>query len=262
MQIAVTVLDAQPRAIAEWSLESPVIGNGHAGFGRRASEKDPQGHLADVPPHHPGPGLRAGVHQDLHVRSVVRAGLGQRSRVGQTPSHPSRDRVHRPVERVRVLRSTGAVAGDLRHLRPGARAGVLRSLDHPDPNAADRRGSCRRLLVGALDAPGGDLPHARARRPAPRPQLLRSTRSGQHRDRAPRRSLGPRTGALRFGDERAALAGALCTMLGAVTGFTNKSLRPLVAGHLDQPHTQSKMSYDLRRLRLHGLIQRIPRNNT
>jgi hypothetical protein len=73
---------------------------------------------------------------------------------------------------------------------------------------------------------------------------------------------GQRTGALRFGDERAtALAGALCTVLGAVTGFTNNSLRPLVAGHLEQPYTQSKMSYDLRRLRLHGLIQRIPRKN-
>ena len=46
---------------------------------------------------------------------------------------------------------------------------------------------------------------------------------------------GQRTGALRFGDERAtALAGALCTVLGAVTGFTNKSLRPLVAGQLDE----------------------------
>ena len=50
MQNAITVLDAQPRAIAEGSLESPVIGNGHAGFGRRTSEKDPQGHLADVVP--------------------------------------------------------------------------------------------------------------------------------------------------------------------------------------------------------------------
>ncbi len=39
MQNAATVLDAQPRAIAEWSLESPVIGNGHAGFGRGAPEK-------------------------------------------------------------------------------------------------------------------------------------------------------------------------------------------------------------------------------
>ena len=37
---------------------------------------------------------------------------------------------------------------------------------------------------------------------------------------------GQRTGALRFGDQRAmALAGALCLVVHAVTGFTNKSLR-------------------------------------
>ncbi|HEY2651887.1 MAG TPA: hypothetical protein VGI50_08200 [Solirubrobacteraceae bacterium] len=78
---------------------------------------------------------------------------------------------------------------------------------------------------------------------------------------------GQRTGALRFGDTRAtALAGALCQLLPAVTGFTNKSLRGLVAGLLDQDYSysysQSKMSYDLRRLRLHGLIQRLPHSNT
>ena len=50
MQNATTVLDAQPRAIAEWSLESPVIRNGHAGFGRGVSEKDPSGHLAGTLP--------------------------------------------------------------------------------------------------------------------------------------------------------------------------------------------------------------------
>ena len=75
---------------------------------------------------------------------------------------------------------------------------------------------------------------------------------------------GQRTGALRFGDQRAmALAGALCHIQHAVTGgFTNKSLRGLVAGHLGQTHyTASKMSYDLRRLRLHGLIQRLPHSN-
>jgi hypothetical protein len=74
---------------------------------------------------------------------------------------------------------------------------------------------------------------------------------------------GQRTGALRFGDQRAmALAGALCHHLPAVTGFTNKSLRGLVAGHLGQDYSQSKMSYDLRRLRLHGLIKRLPHKNT
>ena len=79
----------------------------------------------------------------------------------------------------------------------------------------------------------------------------------------PHNNGGQRTGALRFGDQRAmALAGALCHQLPAVTGFTNKSLRGLVAGHLGQDYNQNKMSYDLRRLRLHGLIQRLPRKNT
>ncbi|MCA1680724.1 MAG: hypothetical protein LC777_18145, partial [Actinobacteria bacterium] len=79
----------------------------------------------------------------------------------------------------------------------------------------------------------------------------------------PHHQGGQRTGALRFGDQRAiALAGALCHLLPAVTGFTNKSLRGLVAGHLGQDYSQSKMSYDLRRLRLHGLIQRLPHKNT
>jgi hypothetical protein len=74
---------------------------------------------------------------------------------------------------------------------------------------------------------------------------------------------GHRAGALRFGDSRAmALAGALCCVLPAVTGFTNKSLRGLVAGLLGQDYSTTNMSYDLRRLRLHGLIQRLPRSNT
>jgi hypothetical protein len=74
---------------------------------------------------------------------------------------------------------------------------------------------------------------------------------------------GQRTAALRFGDIRAiALAGALCTVLNAVTGFTNKSLRGLVAAFLAQDYSQRQMSYDLRRLRLHGLIQRLPHSNT
>jgi hypothetical protein len=74
---------------------------------------------------------------------------------------------------------------------------------------------------------------------------------------------GQRTGALRFGDVRVmALTGALCAWIHAVAGFTNKSLRSLVAGLLDTDYTSSQMTYDLRRLRLHGLIQRIPRTNT
>lgn len=74
---------------------------------------------------------------------------------------------------------------------------------------------------------------------------------------------GQRTGAFRFGDVRAmALAGALCMLVHAVTGFTNKSLRGLVAGLLGADYSASQMSYDLRRLRLHGLIERLPHTNT
>ena len=74
---------------------------------------------------------------------------------------------------------------------------------------------------------------------------------------------GQRTGAFRFGDPRAmALAGALCCVAHTVTGITNKSLRGLVAGLLGADYSTSQMSYDLRRLRLHRLIERTPGTNT
>ena len=74
---------------------------------------------------------------------------------------------------------------------------------------------------------------------------------------------GQRTGALRFGDQRAmALAGALCVALNTVVGFTNKSLRALVSQLLDGSFSSSQMTYDLRRLRLKGLVTRIEHTNT
>jgi len=74
---------------------------------------------------------------------------------------------------------------------------------------------------------------------------------------------GQRTGALRFGDPRAmALAGALCCVVHAVTGVTNQSLRGLVAGLLGHDYSTNQMTYDLRRLRLHGIIERIPHTHT
>ena len=73
---------------------------------------------------------------------------------------------------------------------------------------------------------------------------------------------GRRTPALRFGDPRVmALAGALCQTLLAATGFTNKNLRVLIAGLLGSAYTPGQMTYDLRRLRLAGLIRRIERTN-
>lgn len=74
---------------------------------------------------------------------------------------------------------------------------------------------------------------------------------------------GRRAPALRFGDPRVqALAGALCTTALAVTGITNKSLRALMTGLLGGAnYTMNQASYDLARLRINGLITRIPGKN-
>jgi hypothetical protein len=76
-------------------------------------------------------------------------------------------------------------------------------------------------------------------------------------------SDGRRAPALRFGDPRVmALAGALCAVVHTITGFTNRSLRAQVATLLGEPYSSHQMSYDLRRLRLKGLITRLPHTNT
>ena len=58
------------------------------------------------------------------------------------------------------------------------------------------------------------------------------------------------------------LCGAFCVMVNTVTGFINQSLRGLVAGLLGADYNANQMSYDLRRLRLHGLIERVEGTNT
>jgi hypothetical protein len=74
---------------------------------------------------------------------------------------------------------------------------------------------------------------------------------------------GRRVPALRFGEPRVmALAGALSLTLAGACGLTNKSLRALTARLLGTPYTASQMTYDLRRLRLNGLIRRIPHTHT
>jgi hypothetical protein len=73
---------------------------------------------------------------------------------------------------------------------------------------------------------------------------------------------GQRTPALRFGDPRVmALAGALCALVHAVVGFTNRSLCARVSPPLGGLYTSAQMTYDLRRLRLKGLIRRIEHTN-
>ena len=67
--------------------------------------------------------------------------------------------------------------------------------------------------------------------------------------------------ALRFGDPRVvALLQALCRFAQLPAGFRNRELRPHVAALLGRElttYSRGAMTYDLRRLRLHGLIQRI-----
>ena len=76
---------------------------------------------------------------------------------------------------------------------------------------------------------------------------------------------GQRASALRFGDARGqALLSALVLFSFQLRGFTNQQRRALLAQllGLDPAHYPvARMTYDLRRLRLHGLIQRIPKSH-
>ena len=74
-----------------------------------------------------------------------------------------------------------------------------------------------------------------------------------------------RAAGLRFGDRRVhALMHALCLFALAPTGFRHRELRDHVA-HLQRrapgTYAAGAMTYDLRRLRLHGLIERVPRSH-
>src|SRR5262249_34856011 len=72
--------------------------------------------------------------------------------------------------------------------------------------------------------------------------------------------IGPtRVSALRFGDPRVqALCQALSGFAHIAIGFRHGDLRPRVAALLGRSYTAAQMTYDLRRLRLRGLIQRTP----
>jgi len=74
-----------------------------------------------------------------------------------------------------------------------------------------------------------------------------------------------RAAGLRFGDPRVhALMHALCLVALAPTGFRHRDLRDHVAtlqGRRPDAYSTGSMTYDLRRLRLHGLIERVPRTH-
>jgi hypothetical protein len=76
---------------------------------------------------------------------------------------------------------------------------------------------------------------------------------------------GQRASALRFGDTRVvALLHALCLFFHLTIGFRNRELREKVASLLGvstDDYTQGRMTYDLRRLRLKGMIARISGTN-
>ena len=76
---------------------------------------------------------------------------------------------------------------------------------------------------------------------------------------------GQHAAALRFGDPRAqALLSTLLVFRLQPNGFTNRDLRTHLTGLLGaDPNTWpvGRATYDLRRLRLHGLIERIPRTH-
>jgi len=74
-----------------------------------------------------------------------------------------------------------------------------------------------------------------------------------------------RAAGLRFGDRRVhALMHALCLFALAPTGFRHRELRDHVAQLLSRDpatYPAGSMTYDLRRLRLHGLIERVPHSH-
>jgi hypothetical protein len=58
-----------------------------------------------------------------------------------------------------------------------------------------------------------------------------------------------------------ALAGALAVSSNLVGGFSNRTIRPLIGGLLGEPYNQARCCYDLRRLKLKGLIRKVAHTN-
>ena len=74
---------------------------------------------------------------------------------------------------------------------------------------------------------------------------------------------GQRAPGLRFGDPRTmALLGSIAAFAHVIGGLTNKSLRAQMAAHWRPDYSSAQATYDLRRLRLKGLIERIDGTNT
>jgi hypothetical protein len=71
-----------------------------------------------------------------------------------------------------------------------------------------------------------------------------------------------RVPALRYGDRRVLALLAVLVMFRLLPrGFMHRDVRPQVSALLGKDLTPGQMSYDLRRLRLHGLIERVPKTH-
>jgi len=74
---------------------------------------------------------------------------------------------------------------------------------------------------------------------------------------------GQRAPGLRFGDPRTmSLLGSIAAFAHVIGGLTNKSLRAQMSAHWRTDYSSAQASYDLRRLRLKGLIERVEGSNT
>jgi hypothetical protein len=117
----------------------------------------------------------------------------------------------------------------------------------------------------------GNLPFLRDLGQQVNRKLLEAERLSHHcvltqdaldRLQQPTVEAGQRVSALRFGDPRVmALLQALTGFTYLPHGFRNRDLRPQVEALLGRPYSSAQMTYDLRRLRLKGLIHRIPKTH-
>lgn len=88
------------------------------------------------------------------------------------------------------------------------------------------------------------------------------TQDALDRLQRPTVEAGQRTSALRFGDPRVmALFQAITAFTHLPRGFRNRDLRRQVEALLGRPYSAAQMTYDLRRLRLKGVIHRIPKTH-
>jgi hypothetical protein len=136
--------------------------------------------------------------------------------------------------------------------------------------------SVNRYVVSSFTCASGRRGGLASRAASPRTAARARSRAGYRRSWArppgssrqvdqPIRVRGERVPALRFSDARVqALLSVLLLFIFLPRGFSNGDLREHLAPMLGlalSAMTPGRMSYDLRRLRLHGLIERIPKTH-